>query len=128
MFSQTWSKYMPVIRILIKKSAGSDQVLNMNSTDFIRATGGRKIKFSFDMQLMNGQLVESARQTPVAKEFALLLQEDEQARKLIKHQKLGFAMNNSFQLSIKNHTPAPPPGIVASEESDASSKDDATAS
>lgn len=105
MFTQTWNKYMPVIRILIKRSVGSEQVLNMNSIDFMRATGGRKIKFNFSMELRNGQLVDSSKQAPIVKEFALLLQEDEHTSKLIPGQQLSFSLNSNFQLSIKNNTP-----------------------
>ena len=43
MFTQTWKKYLPVILILMKKSALEDQVLKVNQTDFERAAGGRKI-------------------------------------------------------------------------------------
>src|SRR5688572_4703589 len=123
MFTQTWNKYMPVIRILIKRSAGSEQQLNMNSTDFMRATGGRKIKFNFTMELRNGQLVDSSKQAPIVKEFALLLQEDEHARKLIRDQQLSFSLNNSFQLTIRNNTPVTIQDTASSEKTDGSADD-----
>ena len=47
MFSQTWRKYLPVIILLMKRSGKGEQVLSMNHTDFERAAGGKKIKFTF---------------------------------------------------------------------------------
>jgi hypothetical protein len=116
MFRQTWNKYIPVMRILIKRSATGEQSLSMNGTDFTRAAGGKKVKFSFDIELKNAQFVNASQQTPLVQEFILALQEDEQLRKLIRHQQLGFTMTNNFQLRIRNNTPAPPPGITISSE------------
>jgi hypothetical protein len=116
MFRQTWNKYMPVIRILIKKSATGEQTLSMNSTDFMRAAGGRKIKFSFDLQLTKGQFINSTQSTPIAQDLVMLLQEDEQMRRVIRYEHLEFSMNNNFQLRIRNTTPAAPAGITISEE------------
>jgi hypothetical protein len=113
MFAQTWNKYIPVIRILIKKSAAAEQVLQMNSIDFLRAAGGKKIKLSFDIQVTNGRLLVTGKQSPLAKEFALLLQEDEQTRKLIREQQLEFCLKSNFQLFIRNKTT--PPLILAAE-------------
>ena len=110
MFEQTWKKYLPVIVILLKRSVNGEQTLHMNNTDFQRAAGGRKIKFSFyDLQLNDGRLSNSSTHSTFAKEFALVLQTNELTRKLVKNQQFEFSMNNSFQLMIKNITPATEP-------------------
>ena len=109
------------MRILIKRSATGDQSLSMNGTDFTRAAGGKKVKFSFDIELKNAQFVNASQQTPLVQDFILALQEDEQVRKLITNQQFGFTMTNSFQLRIKNLTPAPPPGVANSPEEEEAS-------
>jgi hypothetical protein len=116
MFRQTWNKYIPVLRILIKRSATGEQSLSMNGTDFTRAAGGKKIKFSFNIELKNAQFVNASQQTALIQDFIASLQEDEQIRKVIKYQQLEFTMSNSFQLRIKNNTPAPPPGMIDSPD------------
>lgn len=91
----------------MKRSGSGDQTLSMNHTDFERAAGGRKIKFSFsNLQLNNGRVNNLAKHLPLAKDLSLLLQENEQSKKLIKEQQFEFSMNNQFQLTIKNNTPA----------------------
>lgn len=105
MFTQTWKKYLPVIAILIKRSGSGEQTLNMNNTDFERAAGGRKIKYSFNnMHLNDARIDNTFKHTPLAKEFAQLLQENELTRPLLKKQNLEFSMNSDFQLVIRNHT------------------------
>lgn len=106
MFSQTWKKYLPVISILIKRSAVADQTMSLNHTDFERAAGGRKIKFSFtQLQLNKGRINTEVKHSPFAKELALILQEDDNAKMLIAGQQLEFSLNNHFQLTIKNTSP-----------------------
>ena len=114
MFVQVWRKYLPVIRILLKKSAADEQILEISSIDFTRAAGGRKIKFTFDARLSNGKLAISDKQTPLAKDLVTVLQEDEQAKKILVKQELELTMNTSFQLKIKNTTPA---GEIVTDDS-----------
>lgn len=125
MFTQTWKKYLPVIVILLKRSASGAQTLNMNHTDFERAAGGRKIKYSFSqLQLNNGRINTAVKQLPLAKEFAVLLQEDELTRKLLPGQNFEFSMSNDFLLTIKNNTPV---SEAETEETNEITADEATA-
>ncbi len=103
MFSQTWKKYLPVITILIKRSATAEQTMSLNNTDFERAAGGRKIKFSFtQLQLNKGRINNEVKHSPFAKELAMLLQEEDSTKPLIAGLHLEFSLNNHFQLTIKN--------------------------
>ena len=103
MFSQTWKKYLPVITILIKRAASAEQVMMLNNTDFERAAGGRKIKFSFShLQLNKGRVNTEVKHTPFARELATVLQEDDTTKVLIAGQFLEFSLNNNFQLTIRN--------------------------
>jgi len=118
MFTQTWKKYLPVIFILIKRSTQGEQVLKMNHTDFERAAGGRKTKFSFsNLELTKARINSHVKHSPMAKEFAVLLQEDPAVRRYILDQHLEFSMTNDFTLTIKNHLLAIEP--VADENADA---------
>lgn len=117
MFSQVWKKYLPVIVILMKRTVNGDQTLSMNPSDFQRAAGGRKIKYSFtNMQLINGRINNTVKHQPLAREFAVTLQEDEIIRKMLQQKHFEFSMNNSFQLSIKNNTPPAEPETGESDE------------
>ncbi|CAN5900804.1 hypothetical protein BH11BAC4_BH11BAC4_17660 [soil metagenome] len=105
MFNQTWKKYLPIIAILLKRSLNGEQSLKMDSTDFDRAAGGRKMKYSFsDLQLRNGRSHTSSKHTAMAKELALLLQGDAVISKLLLNQDFEFSMTTDCRLQIKNNT------------------------
>ncbi|MEP6845286.1 MAG: hypothetical protein ABI861_04760 [Panacibacter sp.] len=120
MFTQTWKKYLPVIIILLKRSAQGDQILSMNHTDFERAAGGRKMKYSFNnLQLKKAKINTEEKHSPVARELATVLQEDSITSKLIISQHLEFTLNNDFKLTIRNTTPPPEPVEETVVEEDA---------
>lgn len=104
MFNQAWKKYLPVITILLKRSATGEQSLSMNHTDFERAAGGRKMKWSFPtLQLTNGRIQNNGTKYPaLATEMVTELQIDEQISKLLQKQEFEFSMTNDFKLLIKN--------------------------
>lgn len=125
MFKPTWRKYLPVMTILLKRSTGSDQVLNMNHTDFERAVAGRKTKFSFSqLQLNNGKINSEVKHNPIAKELAELLQEDSSTTRILAGKRYEFEMNNDFQLVIRNNTPALE-AVIPEEDTEVVTSEDA---
>lgn len=122
MFIQTWNKYLPIIKILLKRSVKEPQTLEMNSTDFQRAAGGRKVKYSFSVFLVKGRAQNMDAPPPVAKDLILALQQDDVTHKFVRKNELEISMNGSFQMVIKNVSPAPEPepqveeAVHASEE------------
>jgi hypothetical protein len=105
MFTQTWNKYLPIIKILMKRSSTGPQTLDMNQTDFQRAAGGRKVKFTFTVTLHKGRIQNITSPPPLARELSVILQEDDMTRKLVRQQDFEFSLNSGFQLTIKNNTP-----------------------
>ena len=108
MFTPTWNKYLPIIKILLKRSVNAEQTLDMNSTDFQRAAGGRKVKFSFTMFLVKGRPQNMQSPPPLAKDLVTALQLDDTTYKFIRSNEIEISMNSSFQLTIKNCTPPVP--------------------
>ena len=120
MFTQVWNKYLPIIKILMKRSPSGNQTLDMNRTDFERAAGGRKVKFTFTVILHRGRIQNITTPPPLAKELIVTLQEDDMTKQLIRKQDYEFIMNSSFQLVIKNNTPpAPEPEAATIDEDNA---------
>ena len=116
MFAQAWNKYLPVIKILMKRSSSGEQTLAMNKTDFERAAGGRKAKLTFSFTLVNARNQNYTAPPPVAKEFIAILQEDEATRQMLRNEEFTFSMNTSFQLLIRKMESAT---AAASEATDA---------
>ena len=105
MFNQVWNKYLPIIKILLKRSVNGEQTLDMNRTDFERAAGGKKAKYTFNTVFRNTRMEGAPKQPPVVKALAAILMEDDMTRQLFRKQDFKISLNSSFQLTIKNCTP-----------------------
>ena len=99
MYIQIWNKYLPVIRILLKRSATSAQKMGLNRTDFEK--GNRKPSCSFNIELERGRFV-TVSQSANAKDLVATLMEDEVAKSLLRQNHYNISLSSDFQLSIVN--------------------------
>jgi len=104
MYTYTWKKYLPVIRILLKRSAGTEQTVSLNRTDFEKTTKLRKPACSFSVEVRKGRLSPLDKSVP-ARDLVGILQEDDTARNLLQQHQYAISLNTDFLLSIKNTTP-----------------------
>ena len=56
MYAQIWTKYLPIIRILLKRTKQDNQVLDLNRIDFERMGTGRKAGYKFTIEFKNGKV------------------------------------------------------------------------
>ncbi len=105
MYTHIWNKYLPVIRILLKKSAAEQQKMGMNRTDFEKGNRSRKPACSFNVELVNGRFSTITQSAP-AKELVAVLLEDQVAKTLLRQNHYTISLNSDLQLSITNITPA----------------------
>ncbi len=115
MYTYTWKKYLPVIRILLKKSVEAEQTVNLNRIDFERTTKLRKPVVTFNVDVVKGRLNPIVKSVP-ARDLIEILQEDETTRSLMRQQQYNIAFNGDFALIIKNITPPEEPVEVGDEE------------
>ena len=79
MYTQIWNKYLPVIRILMKRAAASEQQLNLNVSDFERTGATRKSGYKFNILFCNGRVDNVISDYPIAKDLAATLLQDASA-------------------------------------------------
>lgn len=101
MNTQIWGKYLPIIRILMKRSAGGDQVLDLNLTDFERAGIARKSGYKFTIQFSHGRVDNVISSVPLARDLATALQEDPDIKSLLLQNDYHISMNPKYQIGIK---------------------------
>ena len=104
MYTHIWRKYLPVIKILLKKSAGAEQKLGLNRTDFEKGSRSGKPSCSFSIIMEKGRLITPSPPAP-ARELIALLHEDETAKVLLKQNDYKISLNNELQLRIINTEP-----------------------
>lgn len=100
MYNQIWKKYLPVVRILLKKSDAEPQTLDLNKIDFERAST-RKTGFRFKIDLHNGKVSNILSGSAPAQQLAQVLLDDEPAREILADNDYEINMNTKYQLSIK---------------------------
>ncbi|MEI6946934.1 hypothetical protein V9K67_07000 [Paraflavisolibacter sp. H34] len=100
MYTQIWNKYLPIIRILLKKALSGEQTLGMNITDFERAGINRKTGSKFNIQFSNGRVTNVVIASAVAKDLAAVLLQDNAVKEIFSRNDYKLSMNTKFQLII----------------------------
>ena len=105
MYKHVWNKFLPVIRILMKRSVSGVQKLALNRTDFEKVSRGRKAFPTFHIELEKGKLTTASPSVP-AKELVATLLEDETCRSLLRQYNYKFSLKADLELVITNLTPS----------------------
>ncbi len=101
MYTNVWNKYLPIIRILLKKSANADQNLDLNLSDFERAGIARKSGYKFNIVFSKGRVDNVIIASPLASNLASVLLSDPVIKELFMNNDYHVNMNTKFQLTMK---------------------------
>ena len=97
----TWKRYLPVIRLHIKKSLNEDQQFKLNIQDFESAGDRGKSGYSFSITLENGRVITNISGSPVARDLYEALKSDEAIKAMLQDKSVKISVGKSFILSIK---------------------------
>lgn len=112
MYTNVWSKYLPIIRIVMKRSLVAEQVLALNAPDFERAGMKRKSGYKFSFALRNGKLKNVIIDLPLASNLAAILLEDKTINELVQANEFFISLSPKYELTIR-HVPHPEEVVVA---------------
>lgn len=112
MYTNVWSKYLPIIRIVMKRSLVAEQVLALNAPDFERAGMKRKSGYKFSFGLKEGKLKNVIIDLPLASSLAGVLLEDSTINELIQTNEFYISLSPKYELTIR-HIPHPETVAVA---------------
>jgi hypothetical protein len=102
MYTNVWAKYLPIIRIVLKRSLVAEQILALNVPDFERAGMTRKSGYKFLIKFKNGKLGNVIVDFPLASSLANTLLEDKAISELIASNEFHISLNPKFELTIKH--------------------------
>jgi hypothetical protein len=97
----TWRKYLPVIRLHIKRSLNEEQSFKLNITDFESAGDRGKSGYTFNITMENGKVVNNISGSAVARDLYELLKTDEVIKSILSDKNVKISVGKSFLLSIK---------------------------
>ena len=118
MYTHIWNKYLPVIRILLKKSVKEAQSLAFNVSDFEKTGPQKKTGFNFTLEFQKGRVDNLAGLSGPAKELSAVLLEDTLTKELLQRGEYHLTMNAKFVLgvqSISSHQEEPQLPVGAEE-------------
>jgi hypothetical protein len=102
MYTNVWSKYLPIIRIVMKRSLVAEQMLALNASDFERAGMKRKSGYRFSFGLKNGRLKNVIIDLPLASSLASVLLEDKAVNELVQTNEFYITLSPKYELTIRN--------------------------
>jgi hypothetical protein len=97
----TWKRYLPVIRLHIKKSFVEDQQFKLNIQDFESAGDRGKSGYTFNIQMENGKVTNNISGSPVARDLYEALKSDDVIKGMLQDKSVKISVGKSFILSIK---------------------------
>ena len=112
MYTNIWSKYLPIIRIVMKRSLAAEQNLKLNAPDFERAGMKRKSGYKFSFGLKEGKLKNVIIDLPLSSSLASVLLEDSAVKELIETNEFHLSFSSKYELNIR-HIPQPEAAAIA---------------
>ncbi|MEO6850462.1 MAG: hypothetical protein ABI203_12040 [Mucilaginibacter sp.] len=100
-YLQTWKKYIPVIRLHLKKSVAEEQQFKLNITDFESAGERGKSGYTFNLQMENGKVKNNISGSAVARDLYESLKNDEIIKAFLQDKSVKISVGKSFMLTIK---------------------------
>jgi hypothetical protein len=101
MYTSVWAKYLPIIRIVLKRALVAEQILSLNASDFLRAGMTRKSGYKFLLKFRQGKIDNVIIDLPIASSLVTALLEDKSIKEILVNNEFHINMNAKFELTIK---------------------------
>lgn len=102
-FLSLWTKYLPVIRILLKKSVNGDQQVALGEMELRSLDNRKNANYSFNLEILKGKMENRAGGTTIGRDLFTILNDDLQVRRFMVDKNVGFKMGSNFMLIIKSN-------------------------
>jgi hypothetical protein len=102
MHTNVWLKYLPVLRIVIKRSLTAEQKLVLNTPDFKQAGFTRKTGYKFLIKVKNGRLSHVLVDEPVASYLATALMDDSALKEVLAGNEFHLSLNAKYELTVRH--------------------------
>ena len=97
----TWKRYLPVIRLHLKKSLNEEQQFKLNIQDFESAGDRGKSGYIFSLTMENGKVLNSVGGSAVARDLYEVLRSDDAVKAILQDKNVKISVGKTFILTIK---------------------------
>jgi hypothetical protein len=100
-FLMLWTKYLPAIRILLKKAVNEEQHITLSKMELQSIDNRKNVNFSFDMEISNGKVENSIAVPAMGKDLFSVLNGDPLVRNFMFDKKISINMTKASLLTLK---------------------------
>eukprot|EP01035_Chromulina_nebulosa_P052495 gene52495-71599_t len=101
MFLSLWTKYLPVIHIVLKKTLAEDQLLPLNKLEFQSVDNRKNANHSFNIEIINGKVQNGVGSATIGKDFFTVINNDNSINAFMADKTIWFTMGKNYQLTLK---------------------------
>jgi hypothetical protein len=96
-----WTKYLPAIRILLKKAVNEGQKISLSKIELQSIDNRKNPNFSFNLEILNGKIENSIGVPAMGKDLFSVLNGDLVVRNFMIDKKIMIQMSRSSLLTFK---------------------------
>lgn len=100
-YIQLWKKYLPAIRLLLKKTGTVPQKLQLYKHEFEKTGARNKLGYVFTLELVNGKPINKSNKTAVAADLYQVMTENEAVALWLKDQRIKISVGRSCEMNMQ---------------------------
>jgi hypothetical protein len=99
-FLALWTKYLPVIRIVLKKSLIDEQQIMVGKMELQSVDNRKNASYVFSLEIVNGRIVNGLGGSPIGKDLFFVLNNDTSVINFMSNKRITMKMGKAFQLTM----------------------------
>jgi hypothetical protein len=102
MFLALWTKYLPVIRILLKKSVKEEQQVSLGKLELQSADSRKNANYTFSITIVNGKVENGIGGKPIGKDLFSILNNDLMVSDFMQDKTITISLGKNSLLTLKS--------------------------
>lgn len=112
-FLALWTKYLPVIRILLKKSIVEEQQVTVGKLELQIIDNRKNANYSFNLEINKGKSENTIGSSAIGKDLFAILNQDAIVKSFMSENNITIKMTRSAQLTMKATPTVPVESAIA---------------
>ncbi|HWK07974.1 MAG TPA: hypothetical protein VNS58_30305 [Puia sp.] len=101
-FLTLWMKYLPAIRILLKKSLNEDQQISLGKMELATLDNRKNANFSFNLAITKGKVENTIGVAAIGKDLFSVLSNDSIIKSFMDDKNISIQMTRASLLTLKS--------------------------
>src|SRR5580765_6454570 len=101
-FLTLWTKYLPVIRILLKKSVNGEQQVSLGKMELKSVDNRKNANYSFNLEISKGKVENRIGSAAIGKDLFTILTNDSMVNDFMRDKTISIRMGNASLMTIKS--------------------------